>query len=1217
MPLSINNSSVTRACPVVPGYTLFVGKDISGFDIVRLSSVADGAAKCSADPSCNSFNYYVPGSEGYIKTVAYTSARAVASANICFYAKDRLDSSACGAIAEQYGLRPKTGTGGTLPADVQKLWTSHACDAKVCMYLVDKYKIIEGVSWGALPEDWKAAWSAIPCSPGPAQRCAPSAGYLVTPNEDHTGDDISQATSGTAAATCTANAKCLGFNLAGWLKTSNALTEPTANTCYYQKLSALDSHAVPAQKPLTYDTAHSLRCTLLVQYNIRPNYSWGTVTSAAMTAWSANNCDHKSCFYLDHKYGSAIPDLYKPSFASLGCAARVNASTCAKVPGYVATEGVDRKAPADELGYYPANASATCSTNVKCQAFTGDGWLKGNAKPNILRSGACWYSKLPMTTTSYTASYASVSMELDASGSPTTAAVAAFVQSLKTNITNTWGVSATNINVTTLLVNGKDVTSMTTSGATGRRRSLFLGYAVPTRPNDYFIDFDELSVIGGTLNYNGFNFGPGFQLFGTQGFSNTPASTSIIPDDSHDIDTQNPVVLGVPDDGCITVPAGFTGIDMWVNFACDSGKCVAGATPACHVCDVKGDGSVNNVIRAYNVENCPLDAATDDSHDIDTQNPVVLGVPDDGCITVPAGFTGIDMWVNFACDSGKCVAGATPACHVCDVKGDGSVNNVIRAYNVENCPLDAATGDARIVADWTYSRTPAGIIGGVSQGKGWNYWKWQNVKQSSSQTIKSIRFINRNVHRPRAATYDSEKWWLMIACPVAAGYTLIPGKDIAQYDIARISSISGAVSQCDANPSCKSFNWHMPTSGGYIKTVTYSASIAYSNSDICYYAKACPAVPGYTLFVGKDISGFDIVRLSSVADGAAKCSAEPSCNSFNYYVPGSEGYIKTVAYTSARAVASANICFYAKDRLDSAACGAIAEQYGLRPKTGTGGTLPADVQKLWTSHACDAKVCMYLVDKYKIIEGASFGTLPEDWKAAWSAIPCSPGPAQRCAPSAGYLVTPNEDHTGDDISQATSGTAAATCTANAKCLGFNLAGWLKTSNALTEPTANTCYYQKLSGAFRYSIRPNYSWGFVTGAAMTAWSANNCDHKSCFYLDHKYGSAIPDLYKPSFASLGCAARVNASTCAKVPGYVATEGVDRKAPADELGYYPANASATCSANVKCQAFTGDGWLKGSNKPNIVRPGACFYNKHSPEPATTTAEPSTASKSAAATK
>ncbi|KXZ54688.1 hypothetical protein GPECTOR_4g756 [Gonium pectorale] len=665
-----------RGCTPVPGYTLFVGKDISGYDIVKISSIADGAAKCSADPGCNSFNYYLPGNEGYTKTVAYTSAGAVASASICYYAKDRLDSSACGAIAEQYGLRPKTGTGGTLPADVQKLWTSHACDAKVCMYLVDKYKIIEGVSWGALPEDWKAAWIAIPCSPGPAQRCAPSAGYLVTPNEDHTGDDISQAAAGTAAATCTANAKCLGFNLAGWLKTSNALTEPTANTCYYQKLSDSILDAVGCG-------------ALMEQYSIRPNYSWGFVTGAAMTAWSANNCDHKSCFYLDQKYGSAIPDLYKPSFASLGCAARVNASTCAKVSGYVATEGVDRKAPADELGYYPTNASATCTSNAKCQAFTGDGWLKAALKPNIARAGACWYAKIvvanvTLVSQTYTASYSNVVIETDASGKPTQAAVSAFVQSLKTNITNTWGVNATNVNITSLIINGVDVTSMVTTTTTGRRRSLFLGYAIPTRPNDYFIDFDELSVIGGTLNYNGFNFGPGFQLFGTQGFSNTPASSSIIPDDSHDIDTQNPVVLGVPDDGCITVPAGFTGIDMWVNFACDSGKCVAGATPACHVCDVKGDGSVNNVIRAY---------------------------------------------------------------------------------NVENCPLDAATGDARIVADWTYSRTPAGIIGGVSQGKGWNYWKWQNVKQSSSQTIKSIRFINRNVHRPRAATYDSEKWWLMIVSP--------------------------------------------------------------------------------------------------------------------------------------------------------------------------------------------------------------------------------------------------------------------------------------------------------------------------------------------------------------------------------------------------------------------------------------------------------------------
>ncbi|KXZ54683.1 hypothetical protein GPECTOR_4g750 [Gonium pectorale] len=355
--------------------------------------------------------------------------------------------------------------------------------------------------------------------------------------------------------------------------------------------------------------------------------------------------------------------------------------------------------PGSDIAKVTTNASAAaaqCLANSACKSVLWApvfsppyGYTKSigySANATKAYKGLCFYEKtvanVTLTSKTYSASYSNVAIELDASGKPTQAAVTAFVESLKANITNTWGVNASNINITSLIINGVDVTNMVTTTTTGRRRSLFLGYAVPSRPNDYFIDFDELSVIGGALNYNGFNFGPGFQLFGTQGFQNTPASSSIIPGDSHDIDTQNPVVLGVPDDGCITVPAGFTGIDMWVNFACDSGKCVAGATPACHVCDVKGDGSVNNVIRAY---------------------------------------------------------------------------------NVENCPLDAATGDARIVADWTYSRTPAGIIGGVSQGKGWNYWKWQNVRNSSTQTIKSIRFINRNAHRPRVGTtYDSEKWWLMI-----------------------------------------------------------------------------------------------------------------------------------------------------------------------------------------------------------------------------------------------------------------------------------------------------------------------------------------------------------------------------------------------------------------------------------------------------------------------
>ncbi|KXZ40863.1 hypothetical protein GPECTOR_1744g844 [Gonium pectorale] len=111
------------------------------------------------------------------------------------------------------------------------------------------------------------------------------------------------------------------------------------------------------------------------QYGILPSRSWGTATDAAKGLWNANECDfkNKTCFYMAHKYGitlASIPAALQPSFTSLNCAAVVTASKCTKVSGYVATEGVARDAPADDLGYYPANASATCSANPKCLAFS-------------------------------------------------------------------------------------------------------------------------------------------------------------------------------------------------------------------------------------------------------------------------------------------------------------------------------------------------------------------------------------------------------------------------------------------------------------------------------------------------------------------------------------------------------------------------------------------------------------------------------------------------------------------------------------------------------------------------------------------------------------------------------------------------------------------------------------------------------------------------------
>ncbi len=63
---------------------------------------------------------------------------------------------------------------------------------------------------------------------------------------------------------------------------------------------------------------------LLTQYKLVPNFSWGTIYGTDMTAWSANGCDYKSCFYWDAKYGNAIPTLWKASYDAMRCGQVVN-----------------------------------------------------------------------------------------------------------------------------------------------------------------------------------------------------------------------------------------------------------------------------------------------------------------------------------------------------------------------------------------------------------------------------------------------------------------------------------------------------------------------------------------------------------------------------------------------------------------------------------------------------------------------------------------------------------------------------------------------------------------------------------------------------------------------------------------------------------------------------------------------------------------------------
>ncbi|KXZ54685.1 hypothetical protein GPECTOR_4g752 [Gonium pectorale] len=148
------------------------------------------------------------------------------------------------------------------------------------------------------------------------------------------------------------------------------------------------------------------------------------------------------------------------------------------------------------------------------------------------------------------------------------------------------------------------------------------------------------------------------------------------------------------------------------------------------------------------------------------------------------------------------------------------------------------------------------------------------------------------------------------ACPAAAGYTLYAGKDIAHFDIASVSSVADAATKCNANPSCNSFNWNLALGLGYTKTVVYSAAQAASYADICFYAKGCSDIAGFTLYTDIDIPGSDIVKVTTTASAAAaQCLANSACKSVLWAPIFSPpyGFTKSIGY-SANASKAYKVC---------------------------------------------------------------------------------------------------------------------------------------------------------------------------------------------------------------------------------------------------------------------------------------------------------------------
>ncbi|KXZ41212.1 hypothetical protein GPECTOR_646g761 [Gonium pectorale] len=135
--------------------------------------------------------------------------------------------------------------------------------------------------------------------------------------------------------------------------------------------------------------------------------------------------------------------------------------------------------------------------------------------------------------------------------------------------------------------------------------------------------------------------------------------------------------------------------------------------------------------------------------------------------------------------------------------------------------------------------------------------------------------------------------------------------------------------------------------------------------------------------------------------------------------------------------------------------------------------------------------------------------------------------------------------------------------------------------------------------------PGYTFGSAPSNTWFLWSDNDCDKRICAFFAAKFGvvpantgqqpsswAGMPEKYKPSWRVLGCNTVLGGWSCPAIPGYVGTPGVDHLM--DELGFFPYNTSAACTANANCKGFSSAGFIKNASLPNTVRPGACWYSK-----------------------
>ncbi|PNH07093.1 hypothetical protein TSOC_006482 [Tetrabaena socialis] len=208
-------------CQQINGYTLAPNVDHIGDDISRASSVADAANKCNTDATCKGFN-----SDGWYKrSVSPTTA---AANGYCFYTK-----SGCQQI-NGYTLNPNVDHSGD---DISR--ASSVADAANKCNTDATCKGFNSDGWykRSVSPTTAAANGYCFYTKSTNSGCQQINGYTLTPNVDHSGDDISRASSvADAANKCNTDATCKGFNSDGWYKRSVSPTTAAANGyCFYTK----------------------------------------------------------------------------------------------------------------------------------------------------------------------------------------------------------------------------------------------------------------------------------------------------------------------------------------------------------------------------------------------------------------------------------------------------------------------------------------------------------------------------------------------------------------------------------------------------------------------------------------------------------------------------------------------------------------------------------------------------------------------------------------------------------------------------------------------------------------------------------------------------------------------------------------------------------------------------------------------------------------------